>query len=192
MSKANRSLKILILLSVITLVTSFPWSSWVRAQSTSLTILPASSTAPICGDSEDVIIKVRAQDVVDLYAYDVSISFTSSIPGAIEVLELSNAGFLDSGFVLKNVIDNTTGTLRYAMTQQSPSTAKTGMGDLISIRIRPLIPGATVNLVIGTTGATPSKLSAIGGVPIPFTTSDGGLTTTDACSHLIFICLITR
>lgn len=192
MSNANQTLKLLIILFVMVMITSLPGSGQVRAQSTLLAVFPASSTALICEDAEDTVIKIRVEEVVDLFAYDVSVSYTSSIPGAIEVVELSNGGFLDSGFVLRNVIDNATGTLRYAMTQQSPSTPKSGSGDLISIRIRPLIPDATVTLVIVTTGATPSKLSAMGGIPIPFITSNGGLTTSDICQHLLFICLVKR
>jgi hypothetical protein len=178
MSKANRFLKLLIILLVITLATPFAWSGRVRALSTVLAISPASSTALTC---DDTIIKVRVQDVVNLYAYDISVSWTSSIPGAIEVVDVSNSGFLDFGTQYIKSINNTTGRLRYVMSQKSPSTAKSGSGDLISIHVHALIPGATVNMTIVTTGTLPTKLSAIGGVPITFTTSNGSLTTSDVC-----------
>jgi hypothetical protein len=44
--------------------------------------------------------------------------------------------FLDSGFVLRNTADNAAGMVRFALTQLSPSTPKSGSGNLIVVRLR--------------------------------------------------------
>ena len=179
MKITHKFLHIFIVLALVILAVSFTPPVMVNAQSTTLSITPATGTAMTC---DDYIITVRVADVTDLNAYDISLQFTSSIPGGIEVLEVMNGGFLDFGsWVIPVSINNSTGVVRAVMTQTN-ATGKTGDGDLLKIRVRSLQPGVTVNVSIITSGATPTKLSALNGVPIPIAQVFGGsFTTTDDC-----------
>jgi len=171
MRKNNRYLKLLALLISASMIAAFIPTSPVMAQGTTvLAVSPTTSTALTC---DETIITIWVQDVVALYGYDVSVSFT---PGSIQVLEVTNGGFLESGSIMADQIDNTAGTIWFAMTQVAPSLPKTGSGDLIRIRLHALTPGATVNFTI-----TDGSLSNINNQLIPFVVQNGSLTTSDVC-----------
>lgn len=183
MRKTNWLTRFLIVMVILTLAISFLPQGGAYAALPVLSISPASGTFYDC----DGYIYVNVADVVNLNAYDILLQFTSSIPGAIEILEVTNGSFLDFGaWVIPVSIDNTNLRIRAQMTQVNPSTPKTGGGDLLRIRIRTIIPGATVGVHIINANdipvpTVPTKLSAIGGVPIDFTPVDGSFTTSGEC-----------
>lgn len=173
---------ILKLLIILTLVVSFLPQGEARAAVPVLSISPASGPFYDCADY--IIVKVA--DVTDLMGYDILLQLTSSIPGAIEILEVTNAGFLDTqAWTIPLLIDNTNLRIRAVMSQLNPSQPKSGSGDLLRIRIRTLIPGATVSVHIINNNDIPTptpftKLST-GVSDIEFTPVDGSFTTTDEC-----------
>lgn len=167
----------------LTLAITFLPQSEVHSDLPVVWVSPASGTLYAC----DGYIYVKVNDVANLYAYDILLQFTSSIPGAFEIVEVTNGGFLENPYwVIPLVIDNTNLRVRAQVTQTYPTPAKNGDGDLLRIRIRTLIPGATVGVHIINVDdvpapALPTKLSAYGGIPIEFTTVDGSFTTSDEC-----------
>lgn len=170
MIKTKWNNKLLILISIVILVLSLTWVFPVKAQSgTTLSISPTNYTAFTCTDST---IAVRVEDVTDLNAFMLWFTFT---PGSIEVLEVTSGGFLENlSFYLPIDIDNTAGTI-FATATQIARSPKDGSGDLLLIRFRALVPGATINLNIDTTMSELNDGPA--GNPIPYTAYNGVITT---------------
>jgi hypothetical protein len=112
---------------------------------------PATIEVPV-GETVDIAVVVR--EAQELYGFDISLAFT---PGAIEIVD-SDAGtdgiqvgfgtFLESGFSLLNQVDNSAGTMRFAMTQVNPSPPKNGSGTLLVITVRGLQLGGSSQLTI--------------------------------------------
>jgi len=65
-----------------------------------------------------VTVAVNVSDVQNLYGYALTLLFD---PDAITVVDVYNAGWLSEDFLLLDVIDNTTGVIKYDMTQIDPS-----------------------------------------------------------------------
>ncbi len=172
MIKTKWNNKLLILISIVILVLSLTWVFPVKAQSgTTLSISPTNYTAFTCTDST---IAVRVEDVTDLNAFMLWFTFT---PGSIEVLEVTSGGFLENlSFYLPIDIDNTAGTI-FATATQIARSPKDGSGDLLLIRFRALVPGATINLNIDTTMSELNDGPA--GNPIPYTAYNGVITTAE-------------
>jgi len=170
MIKTKWSNKLLILSSILILTLSLTWVFPVKAQNgTTLSISPANYTAFTCTDST---IAVRVENVTDLNAFMLWFTFT---PGSIEVLEVTSGGFLENlSFYLPVQIDNTAGTI-FATATQIARAPKDGSGDLLLIRFRALVPGATINLNIDTTMSEINDGPA--GNPIPYTAYNGVITT---------------
>lgn len=161
--------RLLVLLSVLVLALSLTSAFPVEAQTgTTLSISPANYTALTCTDS---IISVRVENVVDLNAYELALTFT---PGSIEILEILNGNFLDEGYYYWKTYDNLAGTIDVYMTQLT-STLKSGSGDLIYIRFRALTAGATIQVNIE---EDLSYLYAVG-PEITYTAYNGIITTED-------------
>lgn len=77
-------------------------------------------------------VSITAQNIVDLTAFEVHLSFDAS---ALEVLELNNGGFVKADFVLQNTFDNVAGTIDYAVAQIGHP-AVNGSGTLVEIIFR--------------------------------------------------------
>ncbi|MBN1400713.1 MAG: hypothetical protein JXA74_07740, partial [Anaerolineae bacterium] len=94
----------------------------------------------------ELTIDVVVEDVVDLYGYEVHMSFDPSVvhledgdsgsPG----LNTALGGFLSPVFVAQNTISNTLGTLDVAVTQTGAA-PRSGSGTLFSIKVRAVAPG---------------------------------------------------
>lgn len=128
-------------------------------------VAPGSSLV-VVGESVDVAVEVV--DVDSLYGVDVKLEFDPAVVQVVDMdpilpgVQVSLGLFLDPGFVIVNDANNETGVLRFAMTQLSPSEAKSGTGVLIVVKLD------------GMTVSTPSPLSMAhaqlagpGGVSIP-------------------------
>lgn len=97
-------------------------------------------------------VAVEVQDAFEMYGFDISLNFD---PDAVEVVDVDDridnvqmgfGTFLDSGFQLMNLADNAAGTLRFAMTQVTPSPPKSGSGTLFVVTFRAKVAGATPQL----------------------------------------------
>ncbi len=162
------------LIIVILAGLSLPTAAFSQSGGTQLIVSPASSTATTCADQT---IAIRVQDVTDLYAYSIQLSFT---PGSLNILEVSNGGFLAAPgepalFEPTNGFNNTTGTISFGMTQMSPALPKDGSGDLILIRLQAMVPGQTVNFTINT--STSALVNWPDVLPITYTATNGTVTT---------------
>lgn len=124
------------------------------AQSSSpivVAIDPANVTVA-AGQTVDVAVVVR--DVTDLYAFDAQVGFDPSVVQVVDAdpalngTQVSLGVFLESGFVIRNQVDNTAGTLQLAMTQLNPSTAKTGTGNLVVFKLRGIKSGSVSPLTL--------------------------------------------
>jgi len=179
MKANNLFLKGLITLLVVTLITVSIGITPVKAALPSMRVYPATQTALTC---DETLITIRVGDInpaYGLYAYDVKVSFPA---GKLEVLEVTNGDFLDdSGNFVRNVVEEISGNVQVwvAYTQMSPSTPKSGSGDLIFIRVRALTTGETVPITI-----TYQMLSTITGTPIAIPVNNifnGTVTTSNDC-----------
>ncbi len=114
---------------------------------TVLMISPESTTLDTC---EEVEIAVRVENVTDLTAYHLEISYD---PNVIQVINVRNGDFLDEGlYEPSNSIDSSIGLITFGMAQQNtpehPLVAKSGSGDLIYIKIRAKQADATVEFTV--------------------------------------------
>jgi hypothetical protein len=115
-------------------------------------VSPASSTIPNMGASVDVDILV--QNVANLYAYRLQISFDPSVvrvkdadpSGGSPGVQIQAGEFLDvfNLYVIYNQANNSTGMIDFAVTQTYPATAKSGSGQLARITFEGLKPGSSV------------------------------------------------
>ena len=117
-----------------------------------------------------VSVTIFVQDVVDLYGLDVRLAFdpayaqvVDSDPTASGVQIQPLSGFLSPDFVVRRSADNTTGLIRYAATQVSPSQPVSGSGAVARIDLRGTQPG------IITVPITQVELARSDGSTIPAT-----------------------
>lgn len=92
------------------------------------------------GETAQLVVDIV--DVQELYGVDLLIKFD---PDVLEVVDaytgqegtqVDFGTFLDSGLEIRNIVDNTTGTVRFAMTQLNPSLPKSGSGQLVVITFK--------------------------------------------------------
>lgn len=127
-------------------------------------------------------VDVRVEDVTDLNAFDIYVTFDPSIvqvvdytPGGGIDMELGNV-FCPTVFTLFNTADNTLGTLHVASSQLMCA-GFTGSGILFTIRFEGVVDGIS-DLVIGEDPIFP-LLADPNGVEIPSTPIDGTVEVTD-------------
>jgi len=129
---------------------------------------PASFTG-----SQTVQVQIIANDVVNLYGADVRFSFD---PAILEVVDdLPDPGiniqpvdsFLTNLWVIKNEVNNSAGTVWYAVTQLNPATSKNGSGALATIHFK------ARNIGTSALSFTYLKLVDIQAIEIPATSTDG-------------------
>jgi hypothetical protein len=150
----------------------------VKAQDPITTLSITSPRSDICVGSE-LTLRVRVSDVADLYAYDISLNFD---PDIIEVLSISNSGWLTGAVQVFSQIDNGTGFLELAVTKLTPQgTGISGSGNLIDIRVRVKAPAETIQFTFIQTGTFPTTLSNSYKQNIPYSVGSGGSTLTHAC-----------
>jgi len=138
-----------------------------------LTINPAETL--VCQLGEDTIINVNVRYAVNLWAYDLQLSFD---PKALNILEVKNGSFLQDGIYGARTWDNDAGTIWFAMSQINPQSPKSGAGTLLTIRMRPKPDQLNKNVRLTITSGTELIDSSI--LNLPYTTADGMLYT-NAC-----------
>lgn len=134
-------------------------------------VSPVTAAASMCFET---IVKVHITDVNDLYGFSLDLTFD---PSVIEILGVTNGGFLTYGAPFLNNFNNTTGTINYAAFQIAPTLPKSGSGDLISIRLRGKKESSSTALTL----LSSSLLSDRNSYEIPAVLT-GGTITTDACN----------
>ncbi|MBN1922208.1 MAG: hypothetical protein JW892_13250 [Anaerolineae bacterium] len=151
MPRRNRVVFSLTLVSLVgfLLMLGLPRALPLAAQTAgtvSLRVVPAEAEV-VVNQTTDVAVEVVG--VQNLYAVDIAIAFDPQVVEVVDAdattagVQVALGTFLDPGFVIRNVVDNTQGTLRFAMTQVNPSTPKSGTGNVIVIRLRGKRVGAT-------------------------------------------------
>lgn len=105
-------------------------------------ISPANSMAFVCYQTT---VSVRITDVNKLYGFSLDLTFD---PNVIQVVSVSNGGFLTYGTPFLNIFNNTTGTINYAAFQIAPTEPKSGSGNLINIKVIGKTYGASTPLNI--------------------------------------------
>lgn len=136
---------------------------------TRVQVLPVNNQVPLCAES---LVTVHIQDVTGLVGYSLQLAFP---PGSFEVLEVTDGGFLESGFYEpSNGFDNAAGVIRFGMVQVNPSLPKDGGGDLIHIRVRGSKPAVNLPILIDPVS---SALVGADYLPIPFTIENGVIAT---------------
>lgn len=117
-------------------------SSYAVAQPNSLTTATVSPVPAVINGCETVAVEIWVNDVAGLYGADVQLTFD---PDVVEVqdddpvksgVQVQHGGFLKADFVLYNSADNSTGTLRYTITQLNPSLPANGSGKLLVMHLR--------------------------------------------------------
>ena len=121
------------------------------AASPSATIVrcdPATVVGPIGGA---VNVDIYVENVVELYAADVRLSFDTTALQVVDADPDPNVTgvqiqpldtFLSPDYVVRRMADNDEGTIWYAATQMNPAEAVSGSGPLARITFRALRPGA--------------------------------------------------
>jgi len=144
MKKSYKSSVLLAGVIILSLIGSMIFTTPARAQGTT-TLSIVYPVAEICAGGQ-MTINVRVDAVTSLYAYDVVLYFD---PTEVTVLSLANGGFLTASPPNRNIIDNTNGMVRYAMTQIG-GTAKNGAGNLITLTVQAKKDAAEINFSINT------------------------------------------
>lgn len=178
MKKTSRFSTLLTVILLFTVIASSLAITPVKAQDPITTLSITSPQSDICVGSE-LILRVYVSGVVDLYGYDISLNFD---PDVIEVLNISNSGWLTGDSQVYKLIDNGTGFLELAVTKLTPpGTGISGSGNLIDIRVRVKAPAETIQFTFIQTGTFPTTLSNSYKQNIPYSVGSGGSTLTHAC-----------
>lgn len=152
-----------------------------RAQETPATLAFAPSPAPLPAGGEATYV-LGITGAQRLFGADIEIDFD---PAAVSVVDadpvkegtqVNILPFLDAGFVVFNVADNTAGKIRVTYTQVAPKAAANGDGGLISLQLKakaggdPKLrvsaallarqDGSPQPVTLGASGATPAPPSA--------------------------------
>ena len=126
-------------------------STSVSAQSgTVVRVDPSTSSAQVNGN---VNLSVKVDNIANLTATELHLSFN---PSVLEVLQVTNGGFVAADFIAQNVFDNTVGTIDYAVAQMNRPAAQ-GSGTLLNIVFRAKANGNSP-VTLRATQAVPSGL----------------------------------
>lgn len=137
---------------------------------TTVSLTPSTPSVDGC---DLVEVQIWVNDVTNFYAIDVRLTFD---PDVIEVVDASPGGdvnlrpensWFQAGYTVRNTVNNFTGTIWYAATQQNPTPALTGSGPIATILIKARSTGSS------TLDFTYSKLSDPVGLEISATTTSG-------------------
>jgi hypothetical protein len=115
-------------------------------------VVVSPSYASLAGISETVELEIAVQDVTDLYAAQMKLTFDPSVvqvrdadprPSAPGV-QIRPGDFLDPRqFVMVNEADNATGEIEFAVTQLRPAEAQSGSGVLATVIFEAVGPGTS-------------------------------------------------
>lgn len=150
MSRWRQYLAVAIILNLLW-VQVLPSPVWGQNTEATLRVLPPALEIT-AGQTVDIAVAV--EDVTELYGFDIAVAYDPAIVEVMDLdpeedgIQLALGVFLDPGFVIFNQADNSLGQLRLVMTQLSPSTPKSGDGNLVVIRFRGRQTGQTPLLLL--------------------------------------------
>ncbi|MFQ5616585.1 MAG: cohesin domain-containing protein, partial [Anaerolineales bacterium] len=137
-------------LVIITLLT-LTNTAYAQSASPSVVIRPETI---LVGEGQTTGVTVMVQDVQDLYGIDLSLTFDPQMVAVVDAdpnaegVQVGFGTFLSPGFELINKVDQTAGTIRFAMTQVNPSEPKFGNGVLLVVTLRGLQAGTSATLAL--------------------------------------------
>lgn len=163
------------LVLIILAVFLTPELGLAKPDATTVSLTPSSPSVDGCETRE---IQIWVNDVSNLYAIDVRLTFD---PNVIQVVDATPGGdvnlrpetsWFQAGYTVRNTVNNFTGTIWYAATQQNPTPAVNGSGPIATILVKAKGSGSS------TLNFTYSKLSDPVGIEIPATTTSGSVSAT--------------
>jgi LysM repeat protein len=111
---------------------------------------PAATSAKV---NDTVNVSIKIDNIANLTAMELHLSFT---PSVLEVVSVTNGGFVAADFTAQNVFDNTAGTIDYAVAQMNRAAAQ-GSGTFLTIAFRAKANGSSV-VNLRATQAAPTGL----------------------------------
>ena len=108
---------------------------------------------------------IQIDDVENLYAYDILLSFP---PDKLEAIDAANGDFLQEGFGGEPIIDNEEGTVWASNSQVYPAEPQSGSGSLLEISFHAIGGRTDADIVLSAV-----ILSDIDGVAIPCSPQHG-------------------
>jgi len=122
--------------------------------------------------NETVTVPVKVENIAGLIAMEIHLSFDANV---LEVVSLTDGGFVVADFTVQNTFDNTAGTVDYAVAQMNRPTAE-GSGTLFEIVFRAKTSGDSTISFRGTEAAPEGIiLSDANGKPLQVTLTNGTL-----------------
>jgi len=141
MRKMTALKRVSLLLGVCALLWAFlPSMYGVFAQGTALIHLAPDPA--LVGAGQTAAVEVRVDNVQDLYGLDIRLRFDPSVvevvdaDEATEGIQVRPGELLHPDLIVRNVADNTEGTIWFALTQLNPSEAVSGSGTAFVILVR--------------------------------------------------------
>ena len=128
----------------------------------------------VTGQTAEVAVEIMGVD--GLYGIDLTIVYDPSMIEVVDMdtglngVQMQMGLFLDPGFVVGNLADNVKGIAQFAMTQLTPSEAKSGEGTLLILRLRGLKTGDATPLTL-----VNAELANRSGVTLPSTVKNGSI-----------------
>lgn len=127
-------------LALMIIATSLLGTSVLAQGAAVVRVDPSTSLAQV---NDRVNLPIKIENVASVTAFEIHLSFD---PAVLEVVEVTNGGFIAPDFPVQNVFDNTAGTIDYAVAQLNRAAAQ-GSGTLLTIVFRAKANGSsTVNL----------------------------------------------
>jgi hypothetical protein len=120
-----------------------------------------------------VTLNIVLADAQKAYGIDVRATFDPQLVEVVDAdpgkegIQMTPGAFLRPDFVARNVVDNTAGTLRYALTQVNPTQPASGTGVIFIVQFRGKTPGETT-LTLG-----PVEMADRQGQTLPVTIQSG-------------------
>ncbi|MBI5965064.1 MAG: LysM peptidoglycan-binding domain-containing protein [Chloroflexi bacterium] len=143
-------LAIRILLILMVMVMSLMGTSALAQSGTVVRVDPSAASAQV---NDNVNLSIKVDNVANLTAIELHLSFN---PGVLEVLQVTNGGFVVADFTAQSIFDNTAGTIDYAVAQMNRPAAQ-GSGTLLNISFRAKANGNST-VALRPTQAVPSGL----------------------------------
>jgi len=148
MSRKFLGIRILLVLMVIAV--SLTGTSALAQGATVVRVDPASPSVQV---NDTVSLTVKVDNISNLSAIELHLSFN---PAILEVVNVTNGGFVVADFTAQNVFDNAAGTIDYAVAQMGRAPAQ-GSGTLLNISFRAKSNG-TSTVTLRATPAAPNGL----------------------------------
>ena len=123
-------------LALIIIASSLIGTSVLAQGATVVRVDPSTSSAQV---NDRVSLPIKIDNVANFAAFEIHLSFD---PKVLEVIEVTNGGFIAADFPVQNVFDNAAGTIDYAVAQMNRAPAQGG-GTLLNIVFRAKANGSS-------------------------------------------------